>query len=72
MALFASFAGGVFSVFLSGIIMAAFLVFAQRQFLEVSILVLTIHIPVMIIEGIVAMFCIGFLKKIQPSLLDAH
>lgn len=69
LSLAAGFSGGAFSVFLSGIIMAAFLVFAQREFLEVSLLVIGVHIPVMIIEGIITMFCIGFLKKVQPSLM---
>ncbi len=67
----AGFSGGAFSVFLSGIIMASFLVFAQRAFLEVSVLIITVHIPIMIIEGIITMFCIGFLKKVQPTLLGA-
>lgn len=65
----AGFSGGAFSVFLSGVLMAAFLVFAQREFLEVSLLVIGVHIPIMIIEGIITMFCIGFLKKVQPSLM---
>ncbi len=68
-ALAAGFSGGAFSVFLSGIIMAALLVFAERHFFGVSMMVLAAHIPVMIIEGIITMFCIGFLKKVQPSLL---
>jgi cobalt/nickel transport system permease protein len=65
----AGFAGGSVSVFLSGIIMAVFLLSAQREFLEVSIAVVSIHVPVMIIEGIITMFCIGFLKKVQPGML---
>lgn len=65
----AGFTGGAFSVLLSGILMAVFLVFAHRNFLEVSMAVIAIHVPVMIIEGIITMFCIGFLKKVQPSLL---
>ncbi len=69
LALAAGFSGGAVSVFLSGIIMAGFLVFAEKHFIEVSVLVITIHIPVMIIEGIITMFCIGFLKKVQPRLL---
>lgn len=65
----AGFSGGAVSILLSGMIMAVFLIFAQREFLEVSIAVVSIHVPVMIIEGIITMFCIGFLKKVQPSLL---
>ncbi|MFO8111087.1 MAG: cobalt transporter CbiM [Desulfosalsimonadaceae bacterium] len=71
LSLAAGFSGGAFSVFLSGIFMAAFLVFAQREFFEVSLLIIGVHIPVMIIEGIITMFCIGFLKKVQPSLMGA-
>jgi cobalt/nickel transport system permease protein len=37
--------------------------------LKVAILVVTAHIPVMIIEGIVTAFCVAFLKKVQPAML---
>ena len=67
----AGFAGGFLSILLSGIILAAFLIFAHREFTEVAYIIVIIHLPIMIIEGIITMFCIGFLKKVQPSLLGS-
>ncbi len=66
----AGFACGAFSVFLSGVIVGAVLVFSQQHFLEVAVLVVTAHLPVMIVEGIITLFCVGFLKKVQPILLE--
>lgn len=68
-ALPAAFACGMLAVMLSGLLLGGFLVFTGQHFLEVSVMVIAAHIPVMIIEGIITMFCIGFLKKVQPALL---
>lgn len=68
-ALAAAFACGMASVLLSGILMGVFLVFTGEHFMEVSVLVLGAHVPIMIIEGLITMFCIGFLKKVQPALI---
>ena len=69
-ALPAAFACGMLAVMLSGLLLGGFLVFTGQHFLEVSVMVIAAHIPVMIIEGIITMFCIGFLKKVQPALLQ--
>lgn len=66
----AGFACGALAVFSSGLIMGAVLILTGKHFLEVSALVVSVHIPVMIIEGIVTLFCVGFLKKVQPVLLN--
>lgn len=65
----AAFASGFLSVFLGAVIAAGTLVFTEEKFLEVAALLLASHVPVMIIEGLITMFCIGFLKKVQPELL---
>lgn len=65
----AAFLSGFFSVFISAIIAAGALVFTEEKFLEVAVLLLASHVPVMITEGLITMFCIGFLKKVQPGLL---
>lgn len=65
----AAFACGVFSVFMGAIIVGFALMFTEERFLEVSTLVVMAHLPVMIIEGFVTVFCIAFLKKVRPSLL---
>ncbi|MEE4357812.1 MAG: cobalt transporter CbiM [Desulfococcaceae bacterium] len=65
----AAFACGFFSVFLSGIIVGASLMFTEENFLEVASAVVIAHLPVMVIEGLIAGFCIRFLKKVHPELL---
>jgi cobalt/nickel transport system permease protein len=68
-AIFAAFAVGFFSVLLGGIIVGLALMFTEKNFFEVAGLVVAAHIPIMIIEGFVTVFCVSFLKKVQPSLL---
>lgn len=65
----ASFACGFLSVFFSSLLVGAALMFTQESFLEVAWVVVLAHLPVMIIEGLVAVFCVSFLKKVQPELL---
>ena len=65
----ASFACGFLSVFLSGLLVGTALMFTQENFFEVAGAVVIAHLPVMIIEGFVAVFCVSFLKKVQPDLL---
>jgi cobalt/nickel transport system permease protein len=68
----AAFLCGFFSVFFGGIIVGIALMFTEENFLEVAILVIMGHIPVMIIEGFITAFCIGFIKKVQPELLPGY
>jgi cobalt/nickel transport system permease protein len=68
----AAFAAGFFSVLLSGLIVAFSLFFTEKNFLEVSGLILAAHIPVMIIEGIVTAACIAFLRKVRPEMLPGY
>ena len=65
----AAFAAGFLSVLLSGLIVAFSLFFTEKNFLEVSGIILAAHIPVMIIEGIVTAACITFLRKVRPEML---
>ena len=69
LSLAAAFAGGFFSVFLSGILVAGALLFTGESFITAAKLILLAHLPVMIIEGIITLFCVGFLKKVKPEIL---
>jgi cobalt/nickel transport system permease protein len=64
-----AFGCGFLAVALSALIMAGSLVFTESRFLEVSYLVLIANFPVMVIEGIITVFCVLFLKKVQPELI---
>lgn len=65
----AAFACGFLSIFFSCLFLGTALMFTQESFLNVAWAVVIAHLPVMFIEGLVAIFCVGFLKKVQPELL---
>ena len=67
-AMIGAFACGAGSVLLGAILVAAALMFTEKNFLEVAGLVVIAHIPVMIIEGVITAFCVAFLKKVKPEI----
>jgi cobalt/nickel transport system permease protein len=71
-ALAAAFACGFLAVLIGAVLVAVALMFTEESFLEVATLVVTAHIPVMIIEGIITAFCVVFLQKVQPSMLPGY
>ncbi|MCG8641249.1 MAG: cobalt transporter CbiM [Desulfobacterales bacterium] len=68
-AVVASFACGALASLLTSVMVALSLIFTEENFFEVAVLVITAHIPVMVIEGFITAFCVGFLKKVQPDSL---
>ena len=68
-AVVAAFLAGALAVALSGLIMAAALISTDEHFIKAASMVLVAHVPLMAIEGLVTVFVIGFLKKVQPELL---
>ncbi|WP_319522854.1 cobalt transporter CbiM [uncultured Desulfosarcina sp.] len=68
----AAFVAGAGSVFLAGILVGVSLVFTGENFLEVAGLVVAAHLPIMVIEGIVTVFCVAFLKKVKPEMLPGY
>ncbi len=65
----AAFACGFTAVFLSALLLGGALYFSDENFLEVATIAISTHIPIMIIEGLITLFCIGFLKKVRPEML---
>lgn len=64
------FAAGVTGVGIGAILVAIALISTGESFLGVAKLILFAHIPVMIIEGIITTFCVLFLKKVKPEILE--
>jgi cobalt/nickel transport system permease protein len=48
---------------------AGCLTLAGEAFIPAATAVLAAHIPIMAIEGIVAVFAIGFIKRVKPEML---
>ncbi len=65
----ASFSCGVLAILLSAVIAGAALMATEKGFLNVTLMIMAAHLPVMIIEGIITLFGVAFLKKVQPELL---
>ncbi|MFH1982176.1 MAG: cobalt transporter CbiM [Pseudomonadota bacterium] len=65
----AAFACGAGSVFLGTLLVAASLMLTESSFMEVAALAVAAHLPVMVIEGVITVFCVAFLKKVKPDML---
>jgi cobalt/nickel transport system permease protein len=65
----AAFGCGAGAVALSAVIMAASLLFTDEKFFAVAGTAIAVHIPVMVIEGVVSAICVAFLTKVKPELL---
>ncbi len=65
----AGFLSGLVSVGGSCMLLGAALWFTDEQFLKTSLAIITAHLPVMIIEGIITGFCISFLVQVYPEIL---
>lgn len=65
-----AFACGFLGVMLSAIMVAAALVFTGEPFMQLAKLVIIAHLPVMILEGALTAFCVGFLRKVRPEILS--
>lgn len=65
-----AFGAGFFAIFLSSVLMALALTTTDHGFFQAARLIVVVHIPLMIIEGIITMFATTFLLKVQPEFLN--
>jgi cobalt/nickel transport system permease protein len=72
LAMIGSFACGFVSVLLSALLLGLDLVFTEKNFWSLSGLIIAANLPVMIIEGIITVFCVAFLKKVHPEMLNSE
>jgi cobalt/nickel transport system permease protein len=66
----AAFLAGAGTVFMTALLVAVSLLFTEESFWETSVLIVTAHVPVMVIEGIVTIFAIIFFKKVRPEIFQ--
>lgn len=67
----AAFACGATAILLSGLLAALALVSSGEAFVAVAGVILAAHLPVMVAEGFITAFLVGFLRKAKPELLAA-
>lgn len=62
---------GALGTALAAVFLAALLVTGGEDFFGVAKLALAAHVPVIVIEGVVSAFTIGFLARVKPALLQS-
>jgi len=65
----AEFTAGAGAIFGSGILVAASLIATGESFYAAAKLVVLVHVPVMVMEGIVTVFVIEFVRRVRPEML---
>ncbi len=66
----AGFLAGSVGVTGGSLLIALSLINTGEEFFNIAGIQLIAHVPVMIIEGIITSFCILFLKKVRPEILE--
>lgn len=66
----AGFLTGTTGVGLAALLLAIALVSTGEEFTDVAKLVILAHLPIFIIEGAITSFCVLFLKKVKPEILQ--
>lgn len=64
-----SFLCGMISILLSALILALSLFYTNESFFQIARLNVISHLPVIIIEGIMTIFTINFIRKVKPEIL---
>lgn len=67
----AAFCGGALGVASAALLTALALGFTDNGFQTAARLLLLAHLPVMIAEGLITMFTVGFLARVRPEMLQA-
>jgi cobalt/nickel transport system permease protein len=66
----AAFLAGMTGIAGGALLTASALITTGESFINVTKVIVVAHIPVMIIEGIVTAFCILFLRRVKPEILE--
>ena len=70
MTIFAGMGAGIISIMIACLLMALELYTTEGHLLNLSKVVIVAHLPVMFIEGIITSFCLLFIKKVKPEILE--
>jgi cobalt/nickel transport system permease protein len=68
----AAFAAGFLAILLSSLLTAAALSFSDEGFTAAAKALIAANVPVMVIEGCITMFTVGFIAKVQPEILQVN
>lgn len=66
------FMAGVMAVFVAGVMTASALALSGEEFSVPAKAIFVAHIPIMLVEGIICAFCVGFIKRVRPEMLGVR
>ncbi|MFZ5908057.1 MAG: cobalt transporter CbiM [Nitrospirota bacterium] len=66
----AGFLAGVAGIAFGTLLIAFALISTGESFLRVAQVIAVTHLPIMVIEGVITAFCLVFLKKVKPEILE--
>jgi len=66
----AGFFAGSTGIAAGALLIAVALVSTGESFANVAKVIVIAHVPIMIIEGIITAFCVLFLKRVKPEILE--
>jgi len=66
----AGFLAGASGIAIGAILIAVALISTGESFLAMAKVIAVAHIPIMIIEGIITAFCVLFLRRVKPEILE--
>jgi cobalt/nickel transport system permease protein len=66
----AAFACGFTAILFSSLLLAGSLICTGKSFIELAKILVAAHLPVMALEGLITVFCLAFLLKVKPELLE--
>jgi cobalt/nickel transport system permease protein len=65
----AEFVAGAGAIFGSGMLVATSLVATGESFYSAAKLIVLVHIPIMVIEGVITIFVVEFIRRVRPEML---
>jgi len=65
------FMAGAFGIASAAVLLGAALALSGEAFREAAGIAVGAHIPVMLIEGMFTAFCVSFLRKVRPEIINA-
>ena len=65
----AAFCGGAVGVLGAGLLTALALAWSNEGFLTAARLIFLAHLPIMLVEGLITMFTVGFIARVRPEML---
>jgi cobalt/nickel transport system permease protein len=65
----AAFAAGFLSILFAALLTSSALALSDMGFLATAKMLVYFHVPIMVIEGFITMFVVGFIVKVQPEIL---